>query len=255
MKATARTVKFGADVTVNVVLSNGATGKVSITVNGTEYNGIIENNAATVTIPNLPIGQYALDVSYGGDDFYKPCSSKVTFNVNKKTASMSASARTVHVGDDVTVNVNLPEDATGEVLMSIDGVDYIASVENGTASIVISDLPAGQYAFNVTYSGDGIYKARTNVVTFNVNKYNVRMKTTVNYNEDESCALLNIVFSPDATGEVHVDFNETEYYALIENGSAVVSIQNLPPSENTFNVRYSGDCKYKEYSAIVKLKV
>ena len=110
-----------------------------------------------------------MNVTYSGDGKYKGYTSNVKFNVNKNNVRMKATARTVKVGNDVTVNVALSEDATGEVSISINDTNYTCTVENGVASIVIPDLPVGQYALDVDYSGDYKYKPYTGKVTFNVN--------------------------------------------------------------------------------------
>ena len=49
-------------------------------------------------------------------------------------------------------------------------VIYNATVEDGSAVIVVPDLPSGSYSLNVSYSGDEMYKAYNATVTFNVNK-------------------------------------------------------------------------------------
>ncbi len=170
LKPTARTVKVGADVTVNVEVSKDATGNVSIVIDGVSYYGIISNGVASIIIPDLPAGQYALNVQYSGDGKYKTRSATVTFNVNKNNVRMKATARTVKIGNDVRVNVALSSDASGNVSININGTDYVGVVEGGNAVIVLPNLPVNQYALDVAYSGDEKYKPYTSVVTFNVNK-------------------------------------------------------------------------------------
>ena len=255
MKASARTVHIGDDVTVNVVLSDDATGNVSIIANGNEFTGTVENGVATVVLTGLPADQYVLDVAYSGDGKYKAYTGQVTFNVNKFNSAMTSTARTVKVGDNVTVNVALSEDATGNVFIAINGTNYTASVENGVASIVIPELPAGQYALDVTYSGDDKYKAKTSTVTFNVNKYNVRMKATARTVKVGNDVTVNVALSDDATGSVGIDVNGTVYTSEVVSGTASVILPNLPVDNYVLNVDYSGDDKYKAYTTTVKFNV
>ena len=255
MKATARTVKVGDDVTVNVALASDATGEVSIDVNGTVYTAEVADGTASIVIPDLPYGQYAFDVVYGGDDKYKTRTAKVTFNVNKYATSMKATARTVKVGDDVTVNVALASDATGDVIITIDGVDYNATVADGIASVVLSNLPAGQYSLGVKYSGDDKYKNQSTTVKFNVNKYSVRMKATAKYYADGDYAIVSTTLSDDATGNVTVEVNGKSYIANVVDGSALIAIPKLAAGNYTLDVKYSGDAKYKEYSVQKTLNV
>ncbi|WP_458456143.1 Ig-like domain repeat protein [Methanobrevibacter sp.] len=253
MKATARTVKVGDNVTVNVALPEDATGEASIAIDDKTYTGIVENGAATIVIPDLPIDQYELDVDYSGDDYYKPGTAVVTFNVNKQSTTMKATARTVKVGDNVTVNVVLKDDTTGDVVITVNDVDYTATVEEGIATIVLPDLPAGQYALTVKYSGDDKYKNQSTTVTFNVNKYNVRMKATTKY--ENGIAQITVTLSDDATGSIYVDISETNYTANVENAKALIEIPDLDAGQYTFDVNYSGDSKYKNYTSTAKLVV
>ena len=255
IKATARTVKVGDNVTVNVALASDATGEVIINVDGVNYTATVENGAATIVIPDLPYGQYALEVQYSGDDKYKARTTTVTFNVNKQTTTMKATARTVKVGDNVTVNVALASDVTGDVIISVDGVNYTATVENGVASIVIPDLPAGQYALDVKYGGDDKYKNQSTTVKFNVNKYNVRMKATAKYYEDGGFAMVSVTLSDDATGSVSVEVNGNNYTASVANAKALIAIPDLAAGEYTLGVVYSGDAKYNNYTSTVNLEV
>ncbi|WP_458455318.1 Ig-like domain repeat protein [Methanobrevibacter sp.] len=255
IKATARTVKLGNNVTVNVVLPDDATGKASITLNDTTYSGTVENGAATIIIPDLGVGQYALTVDYAGDDNYKPTNTTVTFNVNKQSTTMKATARTVKVGDDVTVNVALASDVTGDVIITVNGTDYSATVEDGAAVIVIPDLPAGQYALDVKYGGDDKYKNQSTTVTFNVNKYNVKMKATAKYYADGDYSIVSVTLSDDATGSISVEVNGNNYTVNVVEGSALVAISKLPAGEYPLDVVYSGDAKYKDYTVATTLNV
>ena len=60
------------------------------------------------------------------------------------------------VGEDVTVTVELPEDATGQVLIDIDGVGYYGTIVNGKAKVVIPELPSGKYR-NLSIFGDLLF--------------------------------------------------------------------------------------------------
>lgn len=255
LKATARTVHVGDNVTVNIALSSDATGTVTINANGIDYSADVSDGTAVIIIPDLSAGQYALEVKYGGDDKYKARTATVTFNVNKAATTMKATARTVKVGDDVTVNVTLASDASGEVTVNVNDVDYTAVVVDGTASIVVANLSAGQYSLDVKYGGNDKYKNQSTTVKFNVNKYNVKMKVTASYNNEGDFAIISTVLSDDATGSVSVDVNGTEYAASVVDGSALIAVPKLPAGNYALDVKYGGDDKYKEYSVSKELTV
>ena len=255
LKASARTVHLDEDVVVNVALPDDATGDVTISVDGTDYSASVEDGVAVITLPDMPLGQYALEVQYSGDDKYLAKNTTVTFNVNKKSTTMKATARTVKVGENVVVNVVLAEDVTGDVVIEVNNVKYTVAVENGVASIVIPNLAAGQYALDVKYSGDDRYKAQSTKVTFNVNKHNVRMKVKASYNSEDDFAVISTILSDDATGSISVEINGKNYTSNIVEGSALIAVSKLSPGDYTLDVKYSGDDKYKEYTSTASLKV
>ena len=49
----------------------------------------------------------------------------------------------VSLGKYTTIVVNLPEDATGEVMFTVDGESETATIEEGKAYIVLFDLDDG----------------------------------------------------------------------------------------------------------------
>ncbi len=59
------------------------------------------------------------------------------------------------IGEDVTVNVELPVDATGDVVAIVNDKNYTAKAVDGSANITISGLSTGNYNIAITYNGDG----------------------------------------------------------------------------------------------------
>ncbi|AMD16996.1 hypothetical protein TL18_02530 [Methanobrevibacter sp. YE315] len=256
IKATARTVHVGDDVVINVTrLPELATGTVSVNIGGAVYNATVEDGSAVIVVPDLPLGNYTLDVSYSGDEMYKAYNTTVTFNVNKLITIMQCPTRTVHVGDDVTINVKLADDATGTVWVEVNGTNFTVAVENGAASIVVSGLPEGSYALDVHYSGDEKYKSRSRVATFNVNKYKVAMKATAGSVRSGEDVGVNVVMSSDATGNVSIAVDSGVFSAEVIDGVASITVPGLADGTYTYDVLYGGDGKYKNCTSSVTFSV
>ena len=51
----------------------------------------------------------------------------------------------------------LPADATGNIILAINGKEYPASVKDGKVNIKLPELEKGQHDYNVSYSGDDKY--------------------------------------------------------------------------------------------------
>ena len=100
-----------------------ATGNVTISVNGTEYNTTVDKGKAVFNIENLTAGNKTIAVAYAGDDKYFANYTTAAISVSKsKVSDMEVEISDIDAGDNLTVIVKLPDDATGQVLIDIDGV-------------------------------------------------------------------------------------------------------------------------------------
>ena len=71
--------------------------------------------------------------------------------------------------DDGEATVYLPNDATGDVKVIINGKEFKETVKDGKATFHITGILAGKYETTVIYSGDEKYPAET--VRFNTTIY------------------------------------------------------------------------------------
>jgi hypothetical protein len=81
--------------------------------------------------------------------------------VSKVSPAVSVTAEGGLVGDDVIIAVHCPDDATGTITVTVDGVNYTASPDDGRALFQISGLEAGEYVADATYSGDAKYESKS----------------------------------------------------------------------------------------------
>ena len=241
----AESIVVGENLTVDVSLPADATGDVSID------NRVVSlvNGKASFVISDLPVGPYTFTVKYSGDDKYNPTNKTTSITVydkepEKVTPVLYVDGDDIYVGDDLTIAVTLPSDATGDV--SID--DQVVSLVNGKASFVISDLVVGSYTFTVKYSGDLKYNTVSNKTKVNV--INVPKVTPVMTLEADDNILVGenltiaVTLPSDATGEVSIG---NKIISLV-NGKASFVISDLVAGSYTFTVKYSGDEKYNSVS-------
>ena len=150
---------------VTIILSSDATGNVTVIYNDTSYNAVVGSNGrAVVNIPNLAEGNYTLTVKYSGDNNYLNCTwDNVNLTVKKKiippkkTPVMIIDAQVIVTGEDALITVKLPADATGNVVISLNGESYTVKLVNGACNLTVSGLTPGSYNVNAVYSGDNSY--------------------------------------------------------------------------------------------------
>ena len=225
--------------TAKISLPNDATGYAVVEINGTKYHVPIENGKANFTIPdNLKAGTYNLTITYSGDDKYSPTknSTLITISDEKIKPKLNVELK------DNKVNMTLPNDATGYVIVDINGTKYHIPIENGKANFTIpNNLKAGTYNLTITYSGDDKYSSAKNSTTFRITDEKLEPKLDVKSNNSK----LDIQLPSDATGYVVVDINGTKYPLLINNGKCNMTLpKDLKPGVYDVVVDYAGDDKY-----------
>ena len=129
---------------------------------GKGYYVNIADGKGTLEITGLDSGSYTVIATYIGDDKYNGAQANGTFTVSKVPSSVNVTAENITVGDKAVIEVSVPEDATGNVTVTVDGKDYNVSVSGGKGILVVPDLEAGNYTVEVKYLGDDKYEESTN---------------------------------------------------------------------------------------------
>ena len=235
---------FVIEATLTGVNSAPLSGNVIVTVNGKEYTVKVTDGKGIATGDKLAAGTYAFAAVWAGDDNYNIVTENGDFKVNKIDSAIDVAVSDIKVGEDAVISVKLASDATGEVVITVNGEDYTAAIENGVASVTVSDLKAGDYTVAVKYTGDNNYNEATGSAEFSVLKITPEMDVTVEdivFGED---LIVNAVLPVDATGEVVITVNGVDYHVAIENGEATVTVSGLEAGDYTVAVKYAGDDNY-----------
>ena len=169
--AKAHDINVGENETIIAnVLPDDATGIVLVYMGGVRYYGVIENGTAYIIIPELPSGVYIAKVIYPGDRKYLPSSTTVRFTATKVKTPINAAGDKIEEGNDATVVVKVPEDATGTITITVDGKKYTEEVENGQAVFTVPGLVKGDWDVDAEYSGDKKYEANDTITDIIVYK-------------------------------------------------------------------------------------
>ena len=200
-----------------------------------DNSGIIsvdENGMVTA----LKEGTAPIIVKVGGDGVYAENTTTVTVTVKKLNPTMDLTAEDIIEGENATINVALPIDATGNVTTKFNGKTYSSKVENGKAIITIPDLEYGNYTLPITYSGDDLYNPTVTTVNITVNKntVNINAGNLTKYYKDPQKFTVTVT---DAKGQpatnktVEITINGVTYTRTTdETGTASLNI-NLNSGE------------------------
>ena len=229
---------------ISISLPEDATGNLTVSVDGVETTVPVVNGTASVPLGNLTPGEHNITVAYSGDDKYDSASAEKSLSV----APAIEIPEDITTGDDDSISIDLPADATGNLTVSVDGVETTVPVVNGTASVPLGELSAGDHNISVSYSGDGKYAAYSKSVTATVAKTKPTIDVTVPSDAQEGKVVsITITLPDDATGTVFVDIGGNGYYTHV-NGTTVLKISGLTGGDKNITYRYTGDNKYEEVS-------
>ena len=238
-------IKVGEDAVISIAVPEITSGVVSVTVGDAIYNVAVVDGKGSLTLSGLASGSYDVVAKFNGDDKYLASEDSAKFNVTKLASTIDIAVDNIKVGEDAVISVALPDDATGEVTIIVNGKNYTVMTKYGMASVTISDLANGTYSVDAFYNGDDIYAPIKNSTAFTVSKvsdYNMTVDIADIVKGEN--ATITVSVPEDGTGNVIVTINGTDYKGTVVNGTAKVIIPGL--DEGTYKVVtfYTGDNKY-----------
>ena len=236
---------FVIEATLTGVNSAPLAGNVIVTVAGKEYTVKVTDGKGIATGDRLAAGTYAFAAAWAGDDNYNAVAENGDFKVNKVDSSVAVNVNNIKVGEELTITVNVPSDATGDVTVSVDGKEYKVAIENGKAVKTISGLKADDYTVTVKYAGDNNYNEATADAEFSVSKISdYNMDISVPEIKEGVNSTISVDLPKDATGTVTVEIDGKKYTANVIDGTANVIVSGLSARDYNITTVYSGDAKY-----------
>ena len=236
---------FVIEATLTGVNSAPLSGNVIVTVAGKEYTVKVTDGKGIATGDRLAAGTYAFAAAWAGDDNYNIVTENGDFKVNKVDSSVAVNVNNIKVGEELTITVNVPSDATGDVTVSVDGKEYKVAIENGKAVKTISGLKADDYTVTVKYAGDNNYNEATADAEFSVSKISdYNMDISVHEIKEGVNSTIGVDLPKDATGTVTVEIDGKKYTANVIDGTANVIVSGLSAGDYNITTVYSGDAKY-----------
>ena len=165
----------GNDYNVTFVLPEDVDGKINATLNDT-YQQSYGKYGNKYVIPEFAsnAGDFKFAVNLTDDTNYNDAYGSLVVHISKYDTPVDINVTKPLDGENATLNVTVPEDAGGNVTVTLsNGTNYTAPVdENGTAIISVPNLPVGDNEVNVTYtSGNPDYTSKTIPTTIHVNKF------------------------------------------------------------------------------------
>ncbi len=267
LKVATEEVNHYPNVVVNI--TSDANGTVNVTIyldDGKSVTKQVNVTAGeTVSVPFEGISPsktedgYQVEATYLENDMYNSVTEGAPLHVYPGNATLNVTADAVQ-GENSTITINVPENATGNVTVTIDGKNYTGTIKNGTATITGPVLPSGDTPANVTYTSDnGNYQSKTVPATIHVKTVEADVKdmkrgwnspydyqTTLTDEDGKGIAGKNIVFT----------INGKQYNATTDsNGVAKLTGSKLDVGEYNVTVTnpLTGENKTAKITIVARL--
>ncbi len=240
-------VEIGKDVVLIFTVNQDASGYITVNVNGKKENVTVLNGTATYMINNISKGLYVIEAVYSGDVKYLSSLNATQIDIGRLNATLYVNVENITYGETANFVVILDNDTSGNVTISIDGKNYAASVNDGRASLNISDLTAGVKIANVEYSGDFMHLPCQAVTSFSIAK--AKPAVTIDAQDIKEGKSLNvqITITKGATGTLQIILpDESENAEIPRTGVFTRSVSDLGVGNYVISAIYAGDENYLE---------
>ena len=253
-------IRYGENITLEIELPDDARGNITITIADRNYTIILNDTLKgkfNYTLPDrIDDGRYILNVTYSGDIkyFYDKYITEIIILKNDPHFNVTSNV-TFNYLENITIGIELPDDATGNIIITLNGKNYNILLNDtvyGKINYTIPDrLSGGNYTITFRYSGDENYLS--SIITRNITitridpQLNVTSPKTVEY--DEHIPII-LVLPDNARGNITITLNGKNYNITLsdeESGEIYYTISDRIAGGNyTITVRYSGDNNYTE---------
>jgi len=240
-----------------VKLPGNATGDVTVEINGKVYTpDTFENGVATFNIDGLTYGNKTATISYAGDDNYVANSTTANFTVSKNPAPISVDVDNSTKGE-ATIKVTLPEDATGYVIVNVNGTDYGINLTAGENSVTVPIDTTGDYTAKVTYLGDDKYLANSTSEKFHAStdKAPANIGAEVDNVPVGEDVIVKVTVPEGGDGNMTVKIGNITKTVPVTGGENSISISGVPEGTHDVVIDYSGNDKFEPETINKKVNV
>ncbi|MBR6993776.1 MAG: Ig-like domain repeat protein, partial [Methanobrevibacter sp.] len=228
----------------HIIIKVNTGGNVTVKVNGTETILNITSSGNETYVYDLAVGNYPVEVTFNGNENYTEVTVTKDFNVYQVNTTLDVDVHDIVVWDKESINVTLAKNATGNVIININGVNHTVPIANGTAQLNLTNLTVGHKVVWVFYDGDRNYTANRTMAEFDVGQRTPKVNVTaLNITVDQD-GKITINIPANATGFVILSGNFTKHPIYVDeftNGVAEITVDDLAVGKYSVHIKYYGD--------------
>ncbi len=230
-------------MTVTLTSGTGEIQSTAILVNGTFKANYTSSSSEHKVTAKLDSEEINLTFVSKAKDY--------TFDISEIT--------NVKVGDTKEITITLPNDAEGQVVISIGNTNFTETVNGNTTKVNITGFVLGENIINITYSGNDRYESKTKNITVSAVKETTLTTTnvTTTYNVAK-----DLVITLAANGDVLANKTVNVVVGTINknlttnaSGQVSIDVSTLAPNSYVANIAFEGDDLYLKSSTTANVVV
>ena len=219
---------------------------VSFTVEGDVYRAQVGDNGVATATFDKRIGEYSITST----NTVTGETAKNKLKITEANPNLKVSAKDIEEGSDAVFDITANTQATGNVTLNINNINYQTPLEKGKAKITVSNLTAGKYQYTVTYAGNDNFTGQTVNGDLNVKSDNViitAQNVTKYYGGSErlTVSLTDKTGAPLKEKTVWITINKKTYNRTTDDKGIASMALNLPSGNYTADILFKGDADYK----------
>jgi len=213
---------------VIITINTDASGKYNITVGNQTKEETLTAGTNTITFTGVKVGNYTITVKFGESENYTSAINDTVKVSVLKNEAFEPEITAINTANETVITFTFPEDATGNVTVSVGGKQYNATVENGKAVITMPLIPLDS-TVDFEYTGDANYPAKskkTRIANVTAIIKAVDMIRGYNSGVDYQVTVVDGNGNPMAKKQVIFIINGKQYNATTnDEGIAVLNIK------------------------------
>ena len=248
------------NIFITILLEDDETG--NITVFAGDKNKTQECFGGNVNIDILDLltgGNNDIKIFYSGNKKYinQTKFDKITVNRIPPKLNITTPANPC-VFEKININITLPNNAAGNITISVNNKNKTITELNALNIVDISDLVIGGLnTVYVKYSGDNWWDSQTRKITVNVTKLAPSMDVNINLStvKIEENFTIKIYLPQNSSGKILIQINEENYQINVTDTLNVINLSSNTFGVNKINITYYGDNNYLSSSKIINITV
>ncbi|WP_292896411.1 Ig-like domain repeat protein [Methanobrevibacter sp.] len=251
-------INEGNMATITVTTNNTFNGDVKVSINGKQDKlEIIEGKGEYVAM-ELNAGSYTATVSFDGNKKFNATSKTAKFEVKptpqKTDLNLKVTVGDIYVGETAFIRISTNNTFNGKLIIVINGIaNENTTIIDGIGIYNLDNLTAGNYTAYLGFNGDDTFDSTAKAAQFEVKSIDQAIE--INAPEYDDTPEISIELPTDATGNLTVNVDGTNYTKALVNGSASITVPTLSEGEHNLTVTYSGDDKYSPVTKTTTINI